>query len=618
MPFVLVLEPLDLCVGRLHRFEEFAAVEHRHAAVDAAVGQQQRRLDACRLLDRRGRLQLRRVLDLVADQVGHAVLLPLRSHVRGEAPVAVVEQVDVGNAHPADAALVQVGVVHQPHQGGVAAVAGAGDADALRIGVAMRHGPAGAVGDVVLHLQAPLLPAGAEVLVAIAGAAAEVRLQHRIAARSQELGFRVPAPVVAMHVRPAMHQHHQRRILRAACRQGQQRGNLHAVARLVAHRVLAPHARRVDARISLADQVQFAGPDVVQVIEGRLFVGIRAHQRPFGVVPGREGHQIDRAGQGFVELLLHRLHRRVEPDRGDGIGAQPDAEQLVAAADERTREIVAGRDHERLGAQLAGGGVDGEDAGGVLAAVGHRVQGAVAAEAERLEGILAALVSVEGAQHAPGARCGFAVPDGGHAFFAARGQARLALVVEHPAGDPGRPLHGLGGAGEGIQLQQVHGADVVAVFRVLDALDVDKGRILGAALVHHEGMPGQHLACDEGAGRLDGVAAAVGQLAQVGAVLVDRVQPGRHVGAARRHLAVGHVEEQAAVVDPFEVEDVGILVAGHRLGAIGLQVDHHQDVAPPGCARYRRQVARARRQLGAGQHRIDEEAFDRRQRGCGG
>ena len=79
----------------------------------------------------------------------------------------------------------------------VAAVGAAHDADALRVGDALGDQVLDAPGDVVLHLVAPLLVAGVQELLAVARRAAEVRLQHRVAAVGQELGEVVEAPAVA-------------------------------------------------------------------------------------------------------------------------------------------------------------------------------------------------------------------------------------------------------------------------------------------------------------------------------------------------------------------------------------------------------------------------------------
>jgi hypothetical protein len=261
--FLFVLDPLDVRVALFDGVVELGTVRQRHALVGAAVGQQQRLLDLGRPQQRRGGLQLFGVRDLVADQRRHAVLFPAVRQVGGEVPVAVVQQVDVGDADPVDAAPIQLGVVDQAHQRGVAAVAGAGDAHALGVGVTLGDSPARAVGDVVLHLQAPLLPAGAEMPRTEAGAAAVFRLQHSVAARGQELHLRIPAPGGAAHVRTAVHQHHHRQILAAALRQRQPGRDVEAVARLVMHQRLARHLLRLDFRVAGADHGQQLGLAVV-------------------------------------------------------------------------------------------------------------------------------------------------------------------------------------------------------------------------------------------------------------------------------------------------------------------------------------------------------------------
>ena len=60
----------------------------------------------------------------------------------------------------------------------VAAVGAAEDGDLLRVGDALLDGPVHGVDQVVVHLQAPLLVAGVQELLAVAGRAAEVDLQQ--------------------------------------------------------------------------------------------------------------------------------------------------------------------------------------------------------------------------------------------------------------------------------------------------------------------------------------------------------------------------------------------------------------------------------------------------------
>ena len=67
-------------------------------------------------------------------------------------------------------------------------------ADPLRIGDALGDQVLDAPGEVVLHLVAPLLVAGVQELLAVAGRAAEVRLQHGVAAVGEELRLRAGSP----------------------------------------------------------------------------------------------------------------------------------------------------------------------------------------------------------------------------------------------------------------------------------------------------------------------------------------------------------------------------------------------------------------------------------------
>ncbi|WP_229445501.1 hypothetical protein [Massilia sp. Leaf139] len=179
-----------------------------------------------------------------------------------------------------------------------------------------------------------------------------------------------------------MHQHHQRRILRAIGGHGQQRRDLAAIARLVAHRRLAAHLPGIDAGIGVPDLVDLARLQVEQRVEGRAHVRKRAHQCPVGVVAGRERHQVDGARQRSVEFFLRLLHRLVEPDDAVGIGTQLHAQQFFAAAHQGTMEIVARRGHDRVRAERAGGKVDGVYRRGILVLIARHIQSAVAAETQ--------------------------------------------------------------------------------------------------------------------------------------------------------------------------------------------------------------------------------------------
>ncbi len=76
MAFVGVDDPLDVAVMRTQRIPEILAMLERHAVVLSAVGEQQRLVDARGQLDRRGGFELRGILALIANHLGHAEVLP--------------------------------------------------------------------------------------------------------------------------------------------------------------------------------------------------------------------------------------------------------------------------------------------------------------------------------------------------------------------------------------------------------------------------------------------------------------------------------------------------------------------------------------------------------------
>jgi hypothetical protein len=130
---------------------------------------------------------------------------------------------EVGHARHADAALVQSRRLGQAPQRRVAAVAAADDADAVRVGDLLVDQVLHAGGDVLLHRLAPLAVAGLLEMLAEAGRAAELRLEHRVAVRREDLHVLVESPAVA-RLRAAVDQHDRRRRLRGLAGQRQVRG----------------------------------------------------------------------------------------------------------------------------------------------------------------------------------------------------------------------------------------------------------------------------------------------------------------------------------------------------------------------------------------------------------
>jgi hypothetical protein len=106
-------------------------------------------------------------------------------------------------------------------------------------------------------------------------------------------------------------------------------------------------------------------------------------------------------------------------------------------------------------------------------------------------------------------------------------------------------------------------------------------------------------------------------LHQLRAVAVDGEQARCVVVVALGHLAVIDVEYQALAVDPLEAADVGVVIRGHDLAAVRLQVDDHQEVALAGCAAARGNRAAIWRQQAAIECRVGKETLDRRHGGRG-
>ena len=102
----------------------------------------------------------------------------------------------VGDTHIVHRSSVQIRRQRDACERRIAAVTGAINSDSFRVGNALGNQPLHAVGDVVLHAQAPLAKAGFPELATIAGGAAKVDLQHGIAAIGEKLHLGVVAPAV--------------------------------------------------------------------------------------------------------------------------------------------------------------------------------------------------------------------------------------------------------------------------------------------------------------------------------------------------------------------------------------------------------------------------------------
>jgi hypothetical protein len=142
----------------------------------------------------------RLALELGPAFLGIRVAHTAHEHLADRTPVGrdgIDQRDEVGYADDVDAAGIEVGCEHHAGQRGVAAVGAAHDADPLGVGDALFDQVLHAIGDVVLHGIPPLVVAGVEEGLAETGRAAEVRLQHGVAAVGQKLDLRAVAPGIA-------------------------------------------------------------------------------------------------------------------------------------------------------------------------------------------------------------------------------------------------------------------------------------------------------------------------------------------------------------------------------------------------------------------------------------
>eukprot|EP01032_Pedospumella_encystans_P031148 gene31148-35158_t len=138
--------------------------------------------------------------------------------------------------------------------------------------------------------------AGAEVFVAIAGAAPEFGLQHGVAPGGQELHLLVPLQLAAPLPWAAMHEHHHRQVLFPVLGQRQPGRQRQAVARLEPLQVHLCHVVGPDGRPGGANGGQLPGVAAVHHIDHRLLVRVAAHQQPWRCWTQRRRHEVDQAG----------------------------------------------------------------------------------------------------------------------------------------------------------------------------------------------------------------------------------------------------------------------------------------------------------------------------------
>ena len=538
--FVLRHDVLDRIAAVAQRDHDLVALGLLDARVVRALDDEEGRRDPVGRAQRALRLHPREVLGVLGVADARVEDRPDGLPVgrdRGE------QRRDAGRADDVDAGRVEVRREGEAGERGVAAVRAAHDADAVGVGDALLDEPLRAVGQVVLHgARAPLAVARVEVVFAVARRAAEVGLQHGVAAVGEKLRVGVVAPAVA-RPRPAVDQQDGRQVL-AARADGQREvgGDLASVAGGVAD---GPHRReRLGRELGArrVEQRELARVAVEKVARARVGVAV-ARDEPRPLVLGRaRGH----------DLAAREL--RVEKGEVRGPGVVPRVDALAVAVVDRRHEFVGdvGEDgaaevhlplrvalDERL---LAGLGVEEDELDEVAVAPGSR-------PGQALVGLHVDAAAVRVEAHRPArlhdrARVDdlaeLAVADAEQLGRAvgrrAEGQADVAVEVRHPARDALRVFD------EQLALARLE----------VDAVDVVPGRV---AVVEAD---------------QDVAGVALGHVQDDGA----RAVGGRQVARRRHALGAGG---RVRVDGP----DVVVLVA-----ALVLDVEHVALVAAPEEARH--------------------------------
>ena len=175
-----------------------------------------------------------------------------------------------------------------------------------------------------------MLEARGEVLPAVARGAAIVGLQHRVAARSEELHFRMPVPRVALDPRAAVDHHDHRQVLAAGAARHREVGrDLEAVTSLVAHRGHRGHLLRVDPGPAVGEPLELAALAIEEIERAGRHVRARGDDEALPVARGRDG--VHHAGKRTVHRCLHRREALVEPRGSAHVGFITDAEDALGA-----------------------------------------------------------------------------------------------------------------------------------------------------------------------------------------------------------------------------------------------------------------------------------------------
>ena len=235
-----------------------------------------------------------------------------------------------------------------------------------------------AIGDVVLHGEAPLAKAALPELTAIAGRAAEIHLQHGIAAIGEELHLGVEAPAVARPGAAVRVDDHGQLVLARLVseRQRQIAVNRQAIAAGVLHRLHVGHVGLGDRGIGLAQQRECVARGVVQVaLAGRAIVHRGHDEQGFRLVVGLQVDFV--SGQLGVQLCVDAARQVVEEMQMLLVGLVDGGGQdlaLVRVAHAVEIDLIVG-EHDLLIVRL--GGIDAHERHLVASARAVEVQATV-------------------------------------------------------------------------------------------------------------------------------------------------------------------------------------------------------------------------------------------------
>ena len=520
-----------------------------------------------------------------------------------------------------DAAREHVGRHRQADQRRVAAVAAARDRDLVLRRDAAVDRPRHRVEQVVVHLAAPLVVGGVEELLAEAGRAAEVDLEHRVAAVREQLVDRRVAVVVA-RPRPAVREQHERHRPGRADRLGQVAHERHPVARRDHHGLL----RRERLLVERGPRREQVRPGVLGVVPLVDLPGVlrRADRDDPGleVVRRRQHREVAVAGElgQAVEVGLHRL-----------VEGAP----VIALVVERDRERLEGRRvlHEVAGVGLRVVGEDrlllrrdvalDERAGVAPAAVFHVQRLVIRPDADDVGRLR--VLERHGVVELPALRLGIALVDLLLArLVQLRREDRREIVVEHEAGhlvvvlDHERAL-----AGRDVEVVEVHVLRVAIVDRDRDRAGLahrQPGHLDARALVRRE-VGG--LAAAVGAEQVEVLVAGVVLLVDDLVVHRPEVLADRARGVARDRGGLveladrrdEHVQHTVRRGDPRELLAVG---ADLHVRALGVSEQHAaRDQILLGMAGRGRRRGRRGRWLRLHRRRRSRRRLGQRGRGCG-